>query len=102
MMRKEKGAVQGMTREEAICQLEDLKKRQCPIFGREEDDCDDGIRHRDAEALNIAISALRETNGGECGGACKKTRPLRMTCDEMLRNLESIANKHGMSGSALL
>ena len=26
MMRKEKGAVQGMTREEAICQLEDLKR----------------------------------------------------------------------------
>lgn len=83
-----------MTREEAICQLEDLKKRRCPVFWREEDDCDDGTRYRyllDAEALDIAISALRKTNGGERSGACKKTRPPKMTCDEMLRNLESIA-----------
>lgn len=93
-----------MTREEAICQLEDLKKEAMSHFWCEKDDCanDDKIHHRDAEALDIAISALRETNGGECGGACKKTRPPKMTCDEMLRNLESIANKHGMSGSALL
>ena len=32
MMRKEKGAVQGMTREEAICQLEDLKKEAMSHF----------------------------------------------------------------------
>ena len=93
MMRKEKGAVQGMTREEAICQLEDLKKRQCPIFWHEEDDCenDDKIHHRDAEALDMAIAALRAADGANAAARVKKPRAPKMTRDEMLQNLKSIA-----------
>ena len=49
-----------MTREEAIYQLEDLKKEAMSHFWCEKDDCanDDKIHHRDAEALDMAIAAL--------------------------------------------
>ena len=47
-----------MTREEAIYQLEDLKKEAMSHFWCEKDDCenDDKIHHRDAEATGGGLS----------------------------------------------
>ena len=68
-----------MTRKEAIYQLEDLK--------------DDKIHHRDAEALDMAIAALRTADGANAAARMKKPRAPKMTCDEMLQNLKSIAKE---------
>ena len=89
-----------MTREEAIYQLEDLKKEAMSHFWCEKDDCanDDKIHHRDAEALDMAIAALRVADGANAAARVKKPRAPKMTCDEMLQNLKSIAKKKGGTG----
>ena len=76
-----------MTREEAIYQLEDLKKEAMSHFWCEKDDCanDDKIHHRDAEALDMAIAALRAADGANAAARVKKPRAPKMTCDEMLQ-----------------
>ena len=86
-----------MTREEAIYQLEDLKKEAISHFWCEKDDCanDDKIHHRDAEALDMAIAALRAADGANAAARVKKPRAPKMTRDEMLQNLKSIAKKGG-------
>lgn len=63
----------------------------------EKDDCenDDKIHHRDAEALDMAIAALRAADGANAAARVKKPRAPKMTCDEMLQNLKSIAKKRG-------
>lgn len=64
-----------MTREEAIYQLEDLKKEAISHFWCEKYDCenDDKIHHRDAEALDMAIAALRAADGANAAARVKKT-----------------------------
>ena len=88
-----------MTREEAIYQLEDLKKEAISHFWCEKDDCanDDKIHHRDAEALDMAIAALRAADGANAAARVKKPRAPKMTCDEMLQNLKSIAKRGGQA-----
>ena len=88
-----------MTREEAIYQLEDLKKEAMPHFWCEKDDCatDDKLHHRDAEALDMAIAALRAADGANAAARVKKPRAPKMTCDEMLQNLKSIAKRGGQA-----
>ena len=88
-----------MTREEAIYQLEDLKKEAISHFWCEKDDCanDDKIHHRDAEALDMAIAALRAADGANAAARVKKPRAPKMTCDEMLQNLKSIAKGGGQA-----
>ena len=88
-----------MTREDAIYQLEDLKKEAMSHFWCEKDDCanDDKIHHRDAEGPDRAIAALRVADGANASSRVKKPRAPKMTCDETSQNLKSIAKRGGQA-----
>ena len=79
-----------MTREEAIRILN---------FGAWWDNLNPEISDADSEplyeALDMAIAALRAADGANAAARVKKPRAPKMTRDEMLQNLKSIAKKGG-------
>ena len=52
---------------------------------------DDDIPLQVATALDMAIAALRAADGANAAARVKKPRAPKMTCDEMLQNLKSVA-----------
>lgn len=77
-----------MTREEAIRTLE---------FGAWWDNLSPEMSDADSNplyaALDMAIAALRAADGANAAARVKKPRAPKMTCDEMLQNLKSIAKR---------